>query len=224
MRAAPNRLVFSDVDETLITGKSMMDFLDFYFTRRHGTRGSLHAARTRQHLAAMLSSGTPRAERNRTYYQAWKGERAAEVAEWGARWLGDRRHEKGFYIERIRAELMRHRADGAVLALVSGSFPAVLDPIAADIGAKHLLCTRPEVRAGILSGRIIGSPVIAEGKRVAVRGLLRRHPHIDPADCHGYGDHISDLPMLTEVGHATVVGGDARLLAALPGARIIHVR
>ncbi|WP_373428509.1 haloacid dehalogenase-like hydrolase [Streptomyces sp. B1I3] len=76
---------------------------------------------------------------------------------------------------------------------------------------------------GILSGRIVGSPVIAEGKRAAVQAMLRRYPHIRPANCQGYGDHVSDLPMLAQVGHATVMGGDAQLLAALPGARTIPV-
>ncbi|MGW7089790.1 HAD family hydrolase [Streptomyces sp. NPDC054871] len=219
-----SRLVFSDVDETLITGKSMFDFLDFYFRRRHGAKGARHAERTRRHLNGMLSSGVSRAEGNRAYYEAWKGQRAAEVAEWGARWLAVRQQKEGFYVERTRAEIVRHRADGAVIVLVSGSFPAVLAPIAADIGARHLLCTRPEVRDGVFSGRIVGDPVIAEGKREAVRGLLRRYPHISPGDCHAYGDHLSDLPMMAEVGHPTVVGDDPQLLAALAGARTISAQ
>ncbi|MET9171844.1 hypothetical protein ABZX64_12410 [Streptomyces misionensis] len=34
--ARPAYLVFSDVDETLITAKSMLDFLDHYFPHRYG--------------------------------------------------------------------------------------------------------------------------------------------------------------------------------------------
>ncbi|MER7775495.1 HAD-IB family hydrolase [Streptomyces sp. NPDC096191] len=223
MTATSRSLVFCDVDETLITDKSMLSFLRFYFTRRHGRQGDRHAESTCRRLAGMLSSGVPRAEANRAYYEAWKGRRAAEVAQWGIRWLAIRQQEGGFYVERTRTEILRHRANGAGIVLVSGSFPAVLDPIAADIGARHLLCSRPEVREGVFTGRLQDGPVIAEGKRMAMHSLLAHYPHIRPSDCHAYGDHVSDLPMLKAVGHPTVVGEDPQLLAALPGARAIPV-
>lgn len=60
MPDTPRRLVFSDVDETLISGKSLFDFLDFYFAARHGTDGALHAAGTRRRIAALVA-GAPRA-------------------------------------------------------------------------------------------------------------------------------------------------------------------
>ncbi len=40
----PARLVFSDVDETLIAVKSMFDFLAYYFCGTRGTRGARLAA------------------------------------------------------------------------------------------------------------------------------------------------------------------------------------
>jgi HAD superfamily hydrolase (TIGR01490 family) len=213
----PRRLVFTDVDETLLTGKSLFDFLDFYFAGRHGRAGVRHVERTRRELAALLSAGASREDGNRAYYRAWRGERAGEVAEWGRRWFARHRAGADFYVSATRAALSRHQADGAVVVLVSGSFAAVLDPVAADIGARHVLCTRPEVREGILTGGVVGPPVIGEGKRAGVRELLRAYPHVDPSDCYGYGDHISDLPMLSEVGHRVVVGDDPDLLAALKG-------
>ncbi|OVZ99614.1 hypothetical protein B9W62_35965 [Streptomyces sp. CS113] len=223
MTATLRSLVFCDVDETLIRDKSMLGFLRFYFAGRHGGRGTRHAEGTCRRLAGLLSAGADRAEANRAYYEAWKGQQAAEVAQWGVRWLAVRQQEGGFYVERTRAEVLRHRADGTGIVLVSGSFPAVLDPIAADIGAAHLLCSRPEVHEGVFTGRLEDGPVIAEGKRRAVHSLLARYPHIRPADCHAYGDHVSDLPMLTAVGHPTVVGEDPQLLTALPGVRVIPV-
>lgn len=81
-----------------------------------------------------------------------------------------------------------------------------------------MLAAEPAIESGVLTGELVGPPMIGEGKRRAVRALLARRPAIDPGDCHAYGDHVSDLPMLQEVGHPTVVGGSPELLALLPGA------
>ncbi|MEU2433732.1 HAD-IB family hydrolase [Streptomyces sp. NPDC007861] len=219
----PSRLAFSDVDETLISGKSLFDFLDFYFSGRHGAEGARHAAEARRRIAALMAGGSPREAGNRLYYEAWQGEPLATVTDWGARWFAQRSATPGFYVPATFAALRAHQEDGDHVVLVSGSFAAVLDPIAADIGARHVLCTRPEARGGLLTGAVAGEPCIGEGKRRAVRDLARHYPHIDLADCHGYGDHHSDLPMLTEVGHPVVVGDGRDLLAELPGARVLPV-
>ncbi|MFF8730143.1 HAD family hydrolase [Streptomyces sp. NPDC015171] len=212
----PVRLVFSDVDETLIRCKSMFDFLDFYLGRTHGRDGTARARAVRERLAALAAAGTPREQANRVYYRAWAGEPADRVTAAGAEWFARRAAAGSFYVPATRDALLGHLADGAALVLVSGSFPAVVDPLAAAIGATHVVCSRPGARDGVLTGELVGEPVIGEAKRSAVRRLLAAHPHIDPADCHAYGDHVSDLPMLTEVGHPVVVGG-RELARRLPG-------
>jgi HAD superfamily hydrolase (TIGR01490 family) len=146
------------------------------------------------------------------------------VTRWGRRWFADRRRAEGFYLADTRDALRRHRTAGAAVILVSGSFPAVLEPIAEAVGATRILCTRPECRDGVLTGGIVGEPVIGEAKRQAVREVLANHPHIDPADCFAYGDHVSDLPMLAEVGYPVVVGDCPELLERLPGAVLQAVR
>jgi len=221
MPDTPRRLAFSDVDETLLSCKSLFDFLDFYFTGRHGADGARHATGTRRRIAALVAGGSPREVGNRAYYEAWKGQRLDVVTAWGARWFARRSGTPDFYVPATRAALREHRRGGDGVVLVSGSFPAVVDPVAADIDADHVFCTRPEVRAGVFTGAIAGEPCIGEGKRRAVRGLAEGYPDISLADCYGYGDHPSDLPMLTEVGHPVVVGGSRELLAELPGARVL---
>ncbi|GAA2744856.1 HAD-IB family hydrolase [Kitasatospora cinereorecta] len=212
------RLVFADVDETLIGLKSMFDFHAHYLTARHGEAGARRAARFRVELTARAAAGLPREQSNRVYYRAWAGEVEAEVAAAGRRWFAERSAVPGFYLPATRAALAAHRADGAAIALVSGSFAPILDPIAEDVGAAHLVCSRPEVRGGRYTGGLTGEPVIGAAKRAAVRALLGAHPDLDPADCWAYGDHVSDLPMLAEVGRPVVVGADPELLALLPGA------
>ncbi|HEV2640277.1 MAG TPA: HAD family hydrolase [Actinocrinis sp.] len=220
----PARLVFCDVDETLIRTKSTLDFLDYYLTGRYGKPGARRAAAFHRDLAEHLIAGSSREQANRDYYRALAGERMADLDDWGERWFADRSAAESFYVAETRRELARHRAAGAALVLVSGSFPALLRPIAAAIGAAHLLCTTPEQRDGRLTGEVSGPPMIGPGKRAAVRGLLAAYTHIDPADCYAYGDHVSDLPLLAEVGHPVVVGGDPDLIRALPHAEVLALQ
>jgi len=209
-RSERARLVFTDVDETLITCKSLLDFLDFYSAGRYGAEGARRSARVREDLGARTAAGLSRADANRAYYRAWRGEPVAAVEEWARRWFTERSAAEGFYVREVAAELRGHRAAGASIALVSGSFRPLLEPIAEAVGAEHVLCARPERCGRVYTGALVGPPVIGEEKRRLVRELLDRYAHIDPADCYGYGDDASDLPMLAEVGHAVLVGGGAR--------------
>lgn len=215
---APTRLVFTDVDETLINCKSMFDFLEYYQLGRYGTQGAEKAAAVRNSLLTQAAAGVAREETNRTYFHAWTGEKASDVKRWGEQWFAERSAESSFYLHATREALSAHRIEGALLVLVSGSFPALLDPIARDIGARHVRCTVPQERQGYLTGLIDGPPVIGLGKRSAVETVLRLYPHISPSDCFGYGDHLTDLPMLAAVGHPVVVGENAALRASLPHA------
>ncbi|MFD5468756.1 HAD family hydrolase [Kitasatospora sp. NPDC127059] len=214
------RLAFSDVDETLINCKSMFDFLDFYLGGRYGPSGAERAARVRAELSTLVVGGASREQANRAYYRVWAGMSEESVVAAGREWFALRSRSAGFYLAATREALTRHRAAGDPVVLVSGSFPALVEPVARDIGAAHVVCSRPAVSGGVLTGELVGEPVIGEEKRRAVRALLRAYPRVDPADCYGYGDHVSDLPMLTAVGHPVVVG-DRGLADRIPGARLL---
>ncbi|MFF8393638.1 HAD family hydrolase [Streptomyces sp. NPDC016172] len=199
----PRRLVFFDVDETLIGRKSGPDFLRDHFARMHGADGVRRAGELLGALA-----GLPRAEANRRFHRAFRGCPAAEAEAAARRWYGEHSRADGFYLPTTLAALRRHRAEGASVALVSGTFPPLLAVIAEAVGARFTLGARLERCGPLLTGELIGPPAIGEGKRTLVRQLLARHPDIDPADCWAYGDHPSDLPMLHSVGHAVMVAPD----------------
>jgi HAD superfamily hydrolase (TIGR01490 family) len=214
-------IVFCDVDETLIGCKSLFDFQHYYLTEKCGDPGARRAERTRRDFLARAASGMPREHANREYYRVWEGERAAEVEQAAERWWGVRSKQPGFLIAATLAELTEHRAAGAAIVLVSGSFPAVLRPVAEHVGATRILCTVPQISAGRFTGRVDGAPMIGEAKREAVREVLRSHPSADSARCFAYGDHVSDLPMLSEVGHPVVVGAAPDVLRGVPHARVL---
>src|SRR3546814_15438352 len=83
-------------------------------------------------------------------------------------------------------------------ALVTGVQTCAL-PIARELNVVHVLANNLEVTSGKYSGNILPPQTIGDGKREAIVGFLKEWKS-NPNDCYGYGDHISDLPLLEIVG------------------------
>ncbi|WP_211347096.1 HAD family hydrolase [Saccharothrix australiensis] len=200
---------FFDIDETLIAGKSMFDFLRFHLADdRTPDRGQ--AARLAEFDRLVAAGGASRSTVNRQYYRIYRGVPADLVRRQGLEWFARSRRTAGFIKPEVVGALVRHRLSGHRVVLVSGSFPACADPLASALGAHHVLCTRPVVGPdGLLTGEVDRS-VIGDVKSTAVRELARREGLSLPLS-FGYGDHASDLPLLREVGHPVVVGADPEL-------------
>jgi HAD superfamily hydrolase (TIGR01490 family) len=209
MTGHPPRVAFFDVDETLITVKSMFRFLAFYL--RAKGRPPQDYKRLAAELQKLSESGVPRAETNRLYYRAYAGNSMSEAHLIGQEWFAAELAAGELFRPEVADALQRHRAGGELTVLVSGSFPPCLEPIAEHVGADQVECTRPVVVDGRYTGDIT-VPVIGAGKAAAVRRVMAQIGAV-PADCTAYGDHVSDLPMLTAVGHPVVVGSDPVLIA-----------
>lgn len=82
----------------------------------------------------------------------------------------------------------------------------------AELGVRHILATRLEVREGRYTGEILPPQTIGAGKAQAVDTFLRARD-CSPEWCYAYGDDVSDLPMLEAVGQPTVVSGGRKLKA-----------
>jgi phosphoserine phosphatase len=119
----PSYIVFSDVDETLIRTKSMLDFARFYFAERSGSDPSAATARARlSELSALRAQGVPRIELNRAYYRIYAGQPVDWVCEAGRQWFELRARTNDLFVADTCVALQRHRAEGAEIVLVSGSF------------------------------------------------------------------------------------------------------
>jgi HAD superfamily hydrolase (TIGR01490 family) len=206
---AVQRLAFFDVDETLITAKSMFDFT------RHACRGEsplpgCDGGQGRGEvvdLAAMRRRGAGRAEMNRAYYRRYAGIPLARLQAAGRDWYRAYRvRPEAFVTAGLRA-LIRHRQAGHGIVLVSGSARPLLEPMAEDLGADLVLCTEQLVDSqGILTGEV-ARPMIGEVKAEAAAAVMTRLG-VPPADCFAYGDHASDTDLLRTVGNPVVVGTD----------------
>lgn len=208
VRAGPDArgAAFFDVDETLIRVKSMRSFLEF----REAERGEgVPPAESGWERFLRETSGLPREERNRAFYRGWAGESVVGLARDGRAWFERSARESGFFLPRALDAARAHRRAGRRVFLVSGSFHACLDPIAAHVGATEVFCTELLARGGLLTGEIVRSR-IGEGKRDAVETAIARYG-LDRERTWGYGDHISDVPMLEAVAHPVTVNADPGL-------------
>nr|WQM80069.1 HAD-IB family hydrolase [Streptomyces sp.] len=199
---------FFDVDETLITRKSMLSFLRDYY--RWLGRPDAAADDTVASLRDIAAGPGGRAASNRAYYRLFAGHRVAEVAAAGQQWFDDGMTAGGLFHPAALLALREHQQRGDLVVLVSGSFSACLDPIARYVHADIALGTVPEVSGGSYTGEVHDIRIGA-GKAEAVAEVLRER-ELRPEDCHAYGDHASDLDLLRQVGHPVVVGDDPVLL------------
>ena len=204
------RAVFIDVDETLITVKSMFAFMDYWSTRSgHGPDG---CADVMAELHAMAARGVDRTEINRAYYRWYAGATWTELLIAGEAWYEDFCGNGAPFVAATLAAVAAHRAAGDAVVLVSGSFQPCLEPLARDVRSDLVLCTEPVVeRDGRLSGEV-RQPMIGRAKAEAVKRTMTELG-VDPMNCTAYADHLSDLDMLSQVGHPVVVAGDPQLTA-----------
>lgn len=211
MSQNPTRAAFFDVDGTLTTSTSMFRFLAFYLAAMGHPRRQFDE-QVRE-LRAMAAVGCARDITNRAYFANLRGLDAGVVADVARSWFAAELATGGYYHEPTVAKLRRHQERGDHVVLVSGSFPALLHPIAADLGVVDVWCTRPEISRGRYTGELAGPPMIGGAKGDAVLQITAQRG-IDPFDCAAYGDHVSDMPLLKAVGKAYVVGGDTALRSA----------
>jgi HAD superfamily hydrolase (TIGR01490 family) len=200
-RARP--IAFFDVDETLLTAKTMVSFRTWWEETTGGSGDWFEEIRR---------TCATRVEQNRAYYRGLAGIPLSRLRNAGRRWYASYREGEQAYVTEVVRRLERHQAAGHVVALVSGSFRPCLEPVAEDFKVATVLCTELAVDdGGLLTGDIV-RPMIGEAKRDAARELMTR-TGARPEDCYAYGDHASDLPLLGCVGHPAAVGEDPVLLA-----------
>ncbi|WP_037824573.1 HAD family hydrolase [Streptomyces sp. NRRL B-1347] len=201
---APPAAAFFDVDETLISVNSMLRFLRHHYRVSHRPRAAFDEAV--RGLRALAARGAPRTAVARAYYRLYAGRDAGELAAQGRDWFAAELRSGDLFLDGTVAALRAHQHRGERVVLVSGSFAPCLDPVAQRLGSDAVLSARPETVDGIHTGGL-GTTMIGEEKAVAVRALLK-DLGIRGEDCHAYGDHASDLPMLLAVGHPVMVGTD----------------
>jgi HAD superfamily hydrolase (TIGR01490 family) len=161
------------------------------------------AARAPSYLIADRRS---RSAFNRRFYREYRGLPAQELREQAEKALSE------FILPRIRHAAVRrirqHRRRGDRVILLTGALDFLVAPL------RHLcdelIAAQLTERRGAFTGELAEPPLSADG-RASLAARLAAEDGVDLADCHAYGDSVSDLPLLELVGHPAAVNPDFRL-------------
>lgn len=115
---------------------------------------------------------------------------------------------------RIRPESRRlldlHRHAGRATYIVSASPIEIVEPLARALGMTAGVGTRSLLVDGVYTGELDGPLCYGPGKLAAIEQVARLDG-LDLARCYAYSDSVSDLPMLSAVGHPVAVNPDGAL-------------
>lgn len=202
---------FFDLDKTIIATSSVTAFSRPFFAGGLITRREVLRTAYAQFLFLLGRADTEQTDRLRQFLSSMvKGWDVAQVSQI----VNETLHE---HIEpTVYAEAMalidEHHLAGRDVVIVSASGAEVVEPIAAMLGADHVIATRMEVVDGRYTGEI-AFYAFGENKATAVRELAEEKGY-DLAASYAYSDSITDAPMLDLVGHGFVVNPDRSLRKA----------
>lgn len=137
----------------------------------------------------------------------------ADLARWHAEFMRKRILPAitGESRELVRGHLQRQD----LCAIVTATNSFVTAPIAREFSVPHLIATEPEVRDGLYTGRVAGTPCFREGKVQRLNewlaGLGRRLADFEDVYC--YSDSHNDLPLLRLASKPVAVDPDEPLAA-----------
>ncbi len=94
--------------------------------------------------------------------------------------------------------------------LVTGALDLTVIPLARHMGLDAWVTNRLEYVDGKATGRLL-PPVMAAATKASWIRVYAEREGLHLSDCYSYSDSMSDLPMLSIVGHPTAVNPDYRL-------------
>jgi HAD superfamily hydrolase (TIGR01490 family) len=138
----------------------------------------------------------------------------ATLEDWHRRFMAER--IRPIMLPAARSLIERHRAEGALLAIVTATNSFITRPIAREFGIEHLIATEPEDNSGEFTGRVRGVPAFREGKVTRVEAWLAEHGlgWSSFEQTWFYTDSLNDLPLLAKVTDPVAVDPDETLKGA----------
>ena len=199
---------FFDLDKTVIAKSSTLAFGKPFYKGGLVNRRAVLKSSFAQFVYLLQGADEDSMDKMRDYLKAlcagWSVQQVHEI-------VAETLHElidPLVYAEAV--ELFdEHRAAGREVVLVSSSGEEVVGPIGEMLGVDRVIATRMVVEDGRYTGDI-AFYAYGEGKEVAIRELADTCGW-DLADCYAYSDSVTDVPMLTAVGHPVAVNPDKAL-------------
>ncbi|HUE81450.1 MAG TPA: HAD-IB family hydrolase [Pyrinomonadaceae bacterium] len=106
--------------------------------------------------------------------------------------------------------LGKSRSLGLRQIVVTGALDVSVKPLMDHLGIEEYVANRLEFVNGVATGRLL-PPVMASATKASWIRVFAEREGISLSDSYAYTDSMSDLPMLSVVGHPAVVNPDMRL-------------
>lgn len=103
-----------------------------------------------------------------------------------------------------------HRSQGAKTVILSASVKSVCTPVRDYLQIDDVICTKMELNDGIYTGKVSGNYCYGEEKLLRVKDYCQQH-QFTFENAWYYADSISDLSVLSAVGHPICVTPDRKL-------------
>ena len=128
------------------------------------------------------------------------------------RWINS-----NYVLKSLRSDVMalvqRHRNQGHIIILLSGSFTDFLETVKQRLGANYVVGTKLEVRNNSYTGRIVRPLCYGTNKaRLLKEFISQTRLNIDLGLSFAYADSIVDAPVLETVGNPVATYPDKELL------------
>ncbi|GAA2396463.1 HAD-IB family hydrolase [Mycolicibacterium llatzerense] len=199
---------FFDLDKTVIAKSSTLAFSKPFFNQGLLNRQAVLKSTYAQFLFLMSGADHDQMDRMRSYLTnmctGWDVEQVKSI-------VSETLHDivDPLVFAEAANLIADHKLCGRDVVVVSASGEEIVAPIARELGADHSMATRMVVEDGKYTGGV-DFYCFAEGKVQAIEELAAREGYV-LEHCYAYSDSITDLPMLTAVGHPAVVNPDRAL-------------
>ena len=215
-------LALFDLDNTLLSGDTDVEWLDF-LVERGVLPASVREANHAMDRSYASGAASP-LDYVRFYLSYYPPHDMASLLGWRSE----------FFENRIRPLMLPagqrlidgHRADLVVMITATNRF--LVEPIAAAFGIEHLIATEPQIVDGRFTGDVVGAPCMRAGKIARLDTWLaaRGATLASFGQSWFYSDSINDRPLLERVTHPVAVDADPRLaeIAAERGWRQLTLR
>jgi HAD superfamily hydrolase (TIGR01490 family) len=104
----------------------------------------------------------------------------------------------------------KSRSLGLRQVVVTGALDFTVKPLMAYLGIEDHVANRLEFVNGVATGRLL-PPVLAAATKASWIRTFAEREGLSLSDSYAYSDSMSDLPMLSVVGHPAAVNPDMRL-------------
>ena len=200
---------FYDLEGTLIR-TNLVHALVFYARHQRGLLGSLSMSALAVGAIPLFAAANlyDRRTFNDFYFTMYKGQ-TEDRLRFFAEQLFEDVLRPGVH-PGARSLLQSSRARGLRQVVVTGALDISIKPLMEYLEVDDFAANRLEFIGGVATGRVL-PPVIATSAKAAWVRTYAERERLDLDDSYAYSDSMSDLPMLSVVGHPAAVNPDFRL-------------